>query len=293
VVPAGFTVATVGTSSRFKTTASATIQAGGAVSGVRAESEAYGPVPAQAGTLTQIITAYAGVTGATNPQDVELGAEMEGDDSLRIKREAEIRGPGRAAPDAIRAKLLRVGEGTNNPVVACTVFENTGWTTNTDGMPPKSVEAVVQGGEDADIALELWRSKAGGIYTHGSVVVTVKDAAGDDQVVRFSRPTELPIYVAVTVKKGPRWPSTVADSDALVLRIKEAVAAYDEDLELGDAVVRNFIFDDVRVEGRDVIADVPVLYIGTAPGPTGTANIQPTSRQRANMDTSRVAVTLV
>ncbi len=69
------------------------------------------------------------------------------------------------------------------------------------GRPPKSFEAVVEGGSDLDVAEEIWLSKPAGIETFGNVNsgagVPIVDSQGETQVIFFSRPT--PIYISVQV----------------------------------------------------------------------------------------------
>lgn len=65
------------------------------------------------------------------------------------------------------------------------------------GRPPKSFEAIVEGGTDADIANQIWQSKPAGIETYGNTSFTITDSQGNPQVIFFSRPTE--IYISVQV----------------------------------------------------------------------------------------------
>lgn len=65
------------------------------------------------------------------------------------------------------------------------------------GRPPKSFEAVVEGGTDQDIANKIWETKPAGIETFGNTSYTITDSQGDPQVIYFSRPT--PIYIWVQV----------------------------------------------------------------------------------------------
>lgn len=265
---------------------------GNAVALVTADAEVTGPVVATAGTINQIVTSVAGVSAVANPADAAVGDNREEDPALRIRRENELRAPGAAAADAIRARVLRVGNGTNYPVEACTVFFND-YDWPVDGLPAKSFEVVVQGGLDAAVALAIWKAKPVGIYSHGATAVTVQDATGKDQVVRLTRPEPLLLYVAITIEKGKEWPADPADAAALIDSIKKSVASYNTQLSLGERAVRNFLFGLTRVAGDSVISDVPQLFIGLAPNPTGTANIQPTSRQIVRLDTSRISVTAI
>src|SRR5260221_13941560 len=55
------------------------------------------------------------------------------------------------------------------------------------GRPPKSFEAVVQGGSDDDIANQIWLTKPAGIETFGNVNngngVPITDSQGGKQII--------------------------------------------------------------------------------------------------------------
>ena len=71
---------------------------------------------------------------------------------------------------------------------------------NADGVPAHSIEVLVLGGLDQAIADALWSVAGGsGIHLHGSTTKTVVDSQGNTQTVRFSRPTQVPIYVVADV----------------------------------------------------------------------------------------------
>lgn len=65
------------------------------------------------------------------------------------------------------------------------------------GRPPKSFEAVVEGGTDGAIAQQIWITKPAGIQTFGNTSFTITDSQGNPQVISFSRPTEIYIWVNV------------------------------------------------------------------------------------------------
>ena len=80
VVPAGSRIR--GTNAEeFQTTAQATIAAGG--TDVNVEAIEYGPIPAEVGTLTEIVTPVAGWTGVTNPAAAVVGRYAESDTAYR------------------------------------------------------------------------------------------------------------------------------------------------------------------------------------------------------------------
>ena len=68
-------------------------------------------------------------------------------------------------------------------------------------MVAHSIYACVQGGSDADVAQALYDTKTVGAAYNGAESVTVVDAlSGQAQVVKFDRPTDIPILVRVTVR---------------------------------------------------------------------------------------------
>lgn len=258
---------------------------GAALAEVRAEAAETGPVPALANTLTIIETPVSGWQGVTNPADAELGRAEETAEELRIRRRVELRALGRASVDAIRGRLLdpELVPGARSAIV----FENPTDTTNVDGMPPHSIEALVEGGEDADIREVVFSSKAAGIATYGTTSGTVVDASGVSHTVRHSRPTLVTIWISGQVVVNPTAPS----EDAVALEaIEAAVLAYGASLQVG----RDVRYEKVKgaVTALSYVEDVSNFLIGTS-SPSGTANIVIGTRQRASFDSARITFTLV
>ncbi len=253
---------------------------------VIARATVTGPTVAAAGDLTNIITPSGGWLGAINLLDATLGRKPMTDPQLRALAEQEVAQPGTSPPDAIRAALLRVGQGTDNPVTAATVFVNANDVTDADGLPPHRLEALVHGGRDQDIWDALRVNVAGGTLTHGSVVGTSTDSSGRPQVMRFSRTTEVLIFVSVTLVKDPN--TYPADGDD---QVRLAIATWGNTREDGDDVVSAAVLARVfTVPGvRD--AQLPLISASPQTVPTSTATIAITSRQRAVFDTGRITVT--
>lgn len=247
---------------------------------------ATGPSPAVAGSLTQIETPVSGWRSATNVLDAELGRNLETDAELRIRRRQELRGLGNASTDAVRERLL---DSTIVPgVTAANVFENDTDETNADGMPPHSIEALVEGGDDQAIRDAILSAKAGGIRAHGTTTGTATDAAGNLHTIAYTRPTIFNVYVTATVKLTPDAPADDAQVQAL---LNAAVIAYGDALPAGRDVVL------AKVSGAltslSWVFDVTTPLIGIASNALGTSNIPVTTRQRADFDTSRNTFTLV
>lgn len=276
-VVAGFRAQTA-VGSTFQTTADVTI-GGGGTGDVAAACIVTGPVSAPSGTITQIVTPVSGVTAVTNPLDAVIGRNIETDAAARIRRSQLLRSEGLATVEAIRAKVRSV-DGVSTAIV----FNNPTDVTNGDGVPPHSFETVVQGGTNQDLFDAIFKAAPAGIRIYGSTTGTSLDSQGFAQPSAFTRPTQIPIYVAVTVHRDlATYP---ADGDA---QIKAAVAAFGtSEWSVGDKVIYNRLF--APIYGISGVIEVTDLRIGTAPTPTGTTDISIGSRQVSEFDTSFITV---
>lgn len=181
-------------SNRWVTTESATNSGGSpATVTVSAEAETAGLYVANAGTITEKATPRAGWTSVTNVYDAVPGAAAERDPALRVRRDESLTSGGSSPVDAVRAALVAV------PGVARVTITENATNRTVNGIPPKSLWCIVQGGTDAAVAAALWAAKGGGIETYGDTSVTVLDVVGFSRTVSFQRPTTVNMYCALTV----------------------------------------------------------------------------------------------
>ena len=152
-----------------------------------------------------------------NSADAELGRLTETDADARLRREEELRITGAGTVEAIRARLLALSY-----VVQCFVFENTTLVT-VDGVPGKAFEAVVHGGvagDEQEIAETIWEVKPAGIQAFGSINKTVIDSQGFSHTIGLSRPTEIPIFIELTVSAfAADFPVDGADQIKTALKV--------------------------------------------------------------------------
>jgi uncharacterized phage protein gp47/JayE len=101
------------------------------------------------------------------------------------------------------------------------------------GRPPKSFEAVVQGGSDQAVALKIWQTKPAGIQTYGNVNdyagVVIVDSQGNNQTIHFSRAVPVYIWVNVALTLNPQetFPSNGQEL------VADAILAYGNSLGIG------------------------------------------------------------
>lgn len=193
------------------------IAAGSAAVAATWIAEETGAVGALAGTLIEIDTPVSGWTSVVNPIDASVGNDVERDATFRARRDAELATPGNTTVDTIRANVLKVNEGSTDPdhepPTSCLVFYNDTDSTDANGLPPHSIEVLVQDGTTADIAQAIWDSVGAGTATYGTTTANVTDSEGNTQTVRFTRPTEIQIVVSIAARyDAAQWPTTGADS---------------------------------------------------------------------------------
>ena len=148
-----------------------------------------------AGTITTITNpgSVAGITAVTNPAAFTGGRERETDEEFRDRYYASVDYAGGVNADSIRAALLQNVDG----IMEAKVFENDTDDVDDYGLPPHSIEAVVYGGLDSDIAQIIYKELGAGIQTTGQKVIEVITASGATKAIHFNRPHPVPVYVKV------------------------------------------------------------------------------------------------
>jgi uncharacterized phage protein gp47/JayE len=250
------------------------------------EARDFGPVAGLAGSLSVIDTPISGWTAVSNALDASLGANVETDAALRLRRSRLLRSQGDGTVDSIRAHLLEVDD-----VTAAYVFENVTLITDSNGVPGKAIECVVLGGTTDDIAQAIWDHKDAGISAYGGATGNAVDSLGATRVMAFTRPTELTVYASLTALTGAGWGGATAD-------IATALTAYGSVLGIGASESKKpgyIVYRDADRPVFDVsgVEDVTDFRIGLSAAPTGAVNVAVGTRQISSWDTSRIVVTLL
>jgi uncharacterized phage protein gp47/JayE len=223
-----------------------------------------------------IETPVGGWQGATNLLDAAPGNDAEKDPALRLRREAELSASEGGPVDAIREHVSTV-EGASTVLV----FQNVTLTIDSNGLPPKSVEVLVRGGDSAAVRRAVFESVAAGVETFGNQAGTVTDSAGVAHQVSFSRPTEKEVFVTVEYDFDPA--TFPADGDA---QVRAAVLEFGKSLPIGRDVTASALSAQAfKVQG---VLDVTAVFLGLAPSPGASAAIVNNARELAVFDSSRL-----
>ena len=224
-------------------------------------SEEEGDISAPLDTVTTILTPVFGWLSVTNEVIAEKGTTVESDEELRQRFRISKAVRANNLAEALYSQILELED-----VSYVRVYENMTETVDSKGLSPHSFMAIVRGGASSDIGEVVWNNKPLGIASEGNTSVTVRDSQNLERTVKFSRATEVPIYIDVTVKKvGASFPADGAE------QIRQALVNYLNDVAaFGEEIIYTRMFTPINsVQGHQV----NILEIGKTPLTMGTTNV--------------------
>lgn len=251
-------------------------------------TEDYGKITLPYGIVTKMVNNITGFDSVTNLLEPTYGRKAETDIELRQSYIAKSALRSNTMIDSIVAELL------NNiaNVESASGYENDNDYTDERGLPPHSVEIIVEGGDNSEIAQAILRRKAGGIQTYGKVVVDVPGEYGDSIPVRFNRPEYLYTWMKLVLHgDSGRLPTNYAQLTIQSLLEDGA------QLAAGTSLLTQLLTDGIY----STVAGITYIDIYTAYSTDSTyvpkdadyqqKNIIVTSRQKVLIDETRIEVT--
>lgn len=264
--------------------ASVTIGVGGSVTATAA-SATSGAVAAVIGSVTQMNTPTRGWTSVTNAVAATVGTEVEKDSALRIRQGQSVAIPSLTPFDAVDGALANVSGVTGHKL-----YENDTGSVDVNGLPAHSIAAIVDGGDATAIAQTIRGKKGQGVSTFGTTTVQVADRYGNPHNISFSRPTNVPIYVSISLKVFTGYTTQVGE------QIKQAIADYINSLTIGDDVLLSRIYSPANLGvvsgGNSRYYDINSLQIGKTAGSVASANIVIAYNESATCSTANIALTV-
>ena len=147
---------------------------------------------------------------------------------------------------------------------------------------PGTLYVYVIGGDEDEVATAIDSQLTVTIPTAGTTTVSVYDSTiKQSKDIKFTAGSEVDVYISISISTNPLYP---ADGDD---QIKENLVDLFADLNLGDDVVYFELPNTVYSVGG---ATITSLTTGTAPYPSGTANLSMGFGQRAVLDTDNVVI---
>lgn len=155
-----------------------------------------GDVQVLPNTITTPITRVLGVISGNNPNGATVqGIDEETDAELRIRRQASTSIQGLAWNDALYSALMNL-----DGVSYVKIYENTTDTTNSDGIPPHSIWAIVEGGTAPEIANTIYSKRTAGSGMKGSLTYNITQLDGEIFIVKYDTTTAETLYIKFDVE---------------------------------------------------------------------------------------------
>ena len=192
------------------------------------QSVDYGKFVLPEKSITEIVTTVAGFDLCYNVSVPIYGRLRESDTEFRQSLLKKVASRSTSMLESITASILENVEG----VITAYAHENSGDTTDKYGRPPHSIEVMVDGGEEAEIASEILSTKAAGIATFGDIAVNVPTSFGDTVTVRFNRPSYSYVWFSITVYRNSAQPLPPNYEELIKGTILECIS----ELKAGDSV---------------------------------------------------------
>lgn len=251
-------------------------------------TQEYGHITLPYGIVTKMVNNISGFTGVTNQLQPIFGRLQESDIELRQSYIAKSALRSNTMIDSIVAELL------NNvaDVESASGYENDTDSTNERGLPPHSIEIIVEGGDNNKVAEAILRRKAGGIQTYGSVAVNVPGKYGDSILIHFNRPEYLYTWLKVVLHgDNGKVPTNYASLTT------ESICEDGSQMVAGNNLLTQLLNEGIY----NAVAGITYVEIKTAystnkayipnEGDYKAENIIVTSRQKVLIDERRIEVT--
>ncbi len=247
----------------------------------------YGKITLPHGIVTKMVNNITGFNSVTNLLDPVYGRKAETDIELRQAYIAKSALRSNTMIESIVAELLEHVEN----VESASGYENDSDVEDENGLKPHSVEIIVEGGNDMEIAQAILRRKAGGIGTNGKVVVEVPGVYGDKIPVQFNRPEYLYTWLKVVLHgDAERIPTNYA---ALTI---QSVCEDGAQLKAGGNLIMQLLNPGIynAVAGITYIEIFSTFSTSSTYTPKSTdykqGNIKVSTRQKVLIDDTRIEV---
>lgn len=227
------------------------------------------------------------VSGTARAPIVE-GFSFERDEDFKIRTEQQRSG-------SSSGTLISIEEALEDlpGVLAVSIFSNLEGFPDDDGRPPNSIQIVVLGGDDVEIAQTIFRKVAPGTTLIGDPVVII-DARRRERVIRFSRAIPVRIRAAVRLVYELNQVPVGDERASIVAFVREKISAAVNLLEQGEDVVANPYLVSELSELEGLVSSLISLNKNDGPiDPDGQGFLRITDLEVARLSPSDVQVILI
>lgn len=216
-----------------------------------------------------------GWSGVDNTEEGITGIVRQTDPELRAYRNNNTISRGVHTVNAIYQAVANLN-------LTHIFVDNNDTDSTVDGVPPRAIHVVVEGGNRQEIAQAIFQNLPAGVSTHGSIVEEVLDIKGHPHDVKLDRPIEVLVEVTTQVTLGAGAPTNTLDL------VQQAIIDYVNNLNVGEDLDWSTLFCPILA-----VPYVKVVSITTAldGGTHGTTPIVVNNKSKAITNATNVVVT--
>ena len=198
-------------------------------------SEQLGAFNLAKNTTLTIETVTLGLTGVVTFEDAEIGEEEETDTQLRERFLFSRTKNAQNSAEAIAAKIAALSD-----VSQVKVLENNTSQLDASGVEPHSIDVIVYGGNDEDIANVIYQNKGAGVGLQGNTLVNLnKD--GEVRPIKFDKVSLVDVQVSMRCVRYEDF--TEIDKD----QIKKLLA--NQSFKIGQTVSLSRLYSPINQVG--------------------------------------------
>jgi uncharacterized phage protein gp47/JayE len=197
-----------------------------------------GAIPAEAGTLTRIVTPLPGWQEVSNPLPAVLGNPIEVDAQLRRRQTKSTTIPALTVLESIQGNLLNLAD-----VTRARVYQNDTGITDVEGIPPRSIACVVEGANSFQIGSTIAATKTPGIPTYGNISVVIVDKNGVPNHINYWQLSVITVSVLVFMRAVLGYTDTVGQY------IQASIKQYLQNLEIGSDILLGDLYSPANLDG--------------------------------------------
>lgn len=189
----------------------------------------YGEFYPLPNSTLDILTPMIGLESVTmdiEKANIVLGRETETDEELRRRRMFSVQQTSTNIISSIRANIYPL-DGVKN----VTYFENDTETTDANGLPLKSFEFIVNGGDEQEITDVIFANKPVGTRAYGETIIEKKDSEGNLYSIGFTRATIINIGMDIELSTSSTPSETWRNNVKKALKDK-----FDAIQSIGDSI---------------------------------------------------------
>lgn len=236
-------------------------------------SEQLGGFSLNAHSPLTIETVTLGLNSATTSTDAEVGADEETDSQLRQRFMKSRAKNARNAAEGLEGEIADLPD-----VKQVVVLENNTGRTDKNGVSGHSMNVIVEGGDDEQIANIIYKNKGAGVGLQGSISVNLQ-RRGRERPIRFDRATPTDIFVQMTLVRYEDF--TEVDKESIKNRLSAVK------FKIGENVSLSRLYSPINTVGGFWVKS---LKIGKSAVNLGTENIAILPRELARIQGTNIQI---